>query len=108
MGTAQQLIKRLCLRPHPEGGYYREIYRSSESIAQDALPSRYDGARSFCTAVYYLLTAETFSAIHRVKTDEVWHFYCGDPVELLQLLPDGSGFLATLGSDVEKGMQPQA
>ncbi len=108
MGTTQQLIERLCLRPHPEGGYYRETYRSSESIDKDALPSRYNGARSFGTAVYYLLTAETFSAIHRVKTDEVWHFYCGDPVEILQLLPDGSGSLTTLGSDVERGMQPQA
>ncbi len=108
MNTAQQLIERLCLRPHPEGGYYRETYRSSESIEQGALPSRYNGARSFGTAVYYLLTAETFSAIHRVKSDEVWHFYCGDPVEILQLLPNGSGLLIRLGSDVEGGMQPQA
>ncbi len=107
MGTAQELIERLHLSPHPEGGYYRETYRSSESVEQDALPSRYGGARSFGTAVYYLLTAETFSAIHRVKTDEVWHFYCGDSAELLQLLPDGSGFLTTLGSDVERGMQLQ-
>ncbi len=107
MGTAQQVIERLCLRPHPEGGYYRETYRSSESVAEDALPSRYEGTRSFGTAIYYLLTAETFSAIHRVKTDEIWHFYCGDSVELLQLLPDGSGFLTTLGSDVENGTHPQ-
>ncbi len=107
MNTAQQLIERLRLTPHPEGGYDRETYRSGERIAHNALPSRYNGARSFGTAVYYLLTADTFSAIHRVQTDEVWHFYYGDSVELLQLLPGGSGLLVTLGSDVEGGMQPQ-
>ena len=108
MGTAQQLIDRLGLKPHPEGGYFRETYRSSEHIGQDALPRRYTGARSFGTALYYLLTAETFSAIHRVKTDEIWHFYCGDSVEMLQLSPDGSGFVTTLGSDIENGTQLQA
>ncbi len=108
MSTAQRLIERLHLRPHPEGGYYRETYRSSESVAQGALPGRYNGSRTFGTAVYYLLTAETCSAIHRVQTDEVWHFYCGDSVELLQLMPDGSGTLTTLGTDIERGMHPQA
>ncbi len=108
MDRVQRIIERLCLRPHPEGGYYRETYRSSESISQDVLPSRYRGARSFGTAIYYLLTAGIFSAIHRVKTDEIWHFYCGDPVEILQLLPDGSGLIVPLGSDIERGMQPQA
>ncbi len=107
MRNAQTLIERLSLQPHPEGGYYRETYRSSERIEHDALPRRYNGARSFGTAVYYLLSAETFSAIHRVNTDEVWHFYCGDSVEILQLSPSGSGRLTTLGINIEGGMQPQ-
>ncbi len=107
MHKAQTLIERLSLRPHPEGGYYRETFRSSEHIERDALPCRYDGARSFGTAIYYLLTAETFSAIHRVKTDEVWHFYCGDSVEILQLSSSGSGLLTTLGISIERGMRPQ-
>ncbi|MGZ4918239.1 MAG: cupin domain-containing protein [Halobacteriota archaeon] len=70
------------------------------------MPRRYTGARSFGTAVYYFLTAETFSAIHRVITDEIWHFYCGDSVEMLQLSPDGSGFVTTLGSDIERNATP--
>ncbi len=107
MDRAQRFIERLCLKPHPEGGYYRETYRSSESIDHDALPSRYGEARRVGTAIYYLLIAGVFSAIHRVKTDEIWHFYCGDPVEILQLLPDGSGRITTLGSGIEGGMQPQ-
>ena len=107
MITADQLIALLDLKPHPEGGYYKETYRSSETISEEALPSRYKGRRCFGTAIYYLLTAQTFSAMHRVRSDEIFHFYSGDPVEMLQLWPDGSGRVAILGSDVLNGMQPQ-
>ena len=107
MITADQLIALLDLKPHPEGGYYIETYRSSETISEEALPSRYKGRRCFGTAIYYLLTAQTFSAMHRVRSDEIFHFYSGDPVEMLQLSPDGSGRVAILGSDVLNGMQPQ-
>jgi len=107
MITADQLIALLDLKPHPEGGYYIETYRSSETISEEALPRRYKGRRCFGTAIYYLLTAQTFSAMHRVRSDEIFHFYSGDPVEMLQLWPDGSGRVAILGSDVLNGMQPQ-
>jgi predicted cupin superfamily sugar epimerase len=107
MITAELLITQLDLKPHPEGGYYRETYRSDEIIGKEVLPERYTGDRSFGTAIYYLLTRETFSAIHRLKTDEVYHFYLGDPVELVQLLPDGSGCLVTLGNDITGGTQLQ-
>jgi len=107
MITADQLIALLDLKPHPEGGYYVETYRSSEAISEESLPSRYKGRRCFGTAIYYLLTAQTFSAMHRVRSDEIFHFYSGDPVEMLQLSPDGSGRVAILGSDVLNGMQPQ-
>jgi len=107
MITADQLIALLDLKPHPEGGYYIETYRSSETISEEALPSRYKGRRCFGTAIYYLLTAQTFSAMHRLRSDEIFHFYSGDPVEMLQLWPDGSGRVAILGSDVLNGMQPQ-
>ncbi|HUL30572.1 MAG TPA: cupin domain-containing protein, partial [Thermodesulfobacteriota bacterium] len=80
---------------------------SSEIIPEKALPSRYEGARSFGTAIYYLLTPETFSAMHRLRSDEIFHFYFGDPVEMLQLMPDGSGKVTTLGVDILHGMQPQ-
>ena len=108
MPTADQIIALFNLKPHPEeGGYFAETYRSSETLSEKALPSRYKGIRSFGTAIYYLLTPETFSAIHRLQSDEIFHFYFGDPVEMLQLRPDGSGKVITIGSDILNGMQPQ-
>lgn len=103
MITAEKLVKQLGLKPHPEGGYYRETYRSDETIGKGVLPERYTGNRRYATAIYYLLTRETFSAFHRIKTDEIYHFYLGDPVELVQLLPDGSGCVVTLGKDIAGG-----
>jgi uncharacterized protein len=107
MITAKRLIKLLNLQPHPEGGYYAETYRSNELIPKEALLERYAGPRSYGTAIYYLLTPQTFSAIHRLATDEIYHFYLGDPVVLILLQQDGSGRLVTLGSDVASGMQLQ-
>ena len=108
MITADQLIALLDLKPHPEeGGYFIETYRSAETISEKALPSRYKGRRCFGTAIYYLLTTQTFSAMHRLRSDEIFHFYSGDPIEMLQLCPNGSGRVAILGSDILKRMQPQ-
>jgi predicted cupin superfamily sugar epimerase len=108
MMTADQIIHLLCLKPHPEeGGYFVETYRSEERIPRKALPDRYQESRCYGTAIYYLLTPETFSAIHRLRSDEIFHFYLGDPVEMLQLCPDGSGRVFVLGSDISKGMRPQ-
>jgi predicted cupin superfamily sugar epimerase len=108
MLTADQIIALLNLKPHPEeGGYFVETYRSLETLSEKALPSRYRGIRSFETAIYYLLTPETFSGMHRLQSDEIFHFYFGDPVEMLQLWPDGSGKVTTIGSDILNGMQPQ-
>ena len=105
MPTAEELIRHLQLQPHPkEGGYFRETYRAPESFAG---PLRYQGMRSASTAIYYLLTPSTFSALHRLQTDEIFHFYLGDPVEMLQLWPDGSGRTVTLGTDLAAGMRPQ-
>jgi hypothetical protein len=108
MPTADQIRTLLHLKPHPEeGGYFIETYRSSETISEKALPSRYKGRRFFGTAIYYLLTTQTFSALHRLRSDEIFHFYSGDPVEMLQLWSDGSGRVVILGSDILNGMQPQ-
>jgi len=108
MLTADQIIAFFDLKPHPEeGGYFVETYRSSETLLEKALPIRYRGIRAFGTAIYYLLTPETFSSIHRLQSDESFHFYFGDPVEMLQLWPDGSAKAITIGSDILKGMQPQ-
>ena len=108
MPTADRIRTLLNLKRHPEeGGYFIETYRSSETIPEKALPSRYKGLRALGTAIYYLLTPETFSAMHRLQSDEIFHFYLGDPVEMLQLWPDGSGRVVIMGSDILNGMQPQ-
>jgi len=108
MITAEQIKTLLNLKPHPkEGGYFVETYRSDEMIPEEALPKRYRDNRSYATAIYYFLTPESFSTLHRLKSDEIFHFYFGDPVEMLQLSPDGSGKIIILGSDLLNGMKPQ-
>jgi predicted cupin superfamily sugar epimerase len=100
--TAEEMIRLLNLEKHPEGGYFTETYRSKEKITD---PRR--GQRSYSTAIYYMLTPDTFSEMHRLTGDEMFHFYLGDPVEMLHLYPDGTGKHLLLGSDIERGMQPQ-
>lgn len=96
--TAQVLIELLHLKPHPrEGGFFAETYRSSQKL----------GSHSLATAIYYLLTSETYSALHRLPGDEIFHFYTGDPVEMVQLAPDGTGKKVLLGIEVQKSMHPQ-
>ena len=109
METADDIKRLLGLEPHPaEGGFFAETYRAAESLAADALPARYRAARNLSTAIYYLLTPDSFSAMHRLASDEVFHFNLGDPVEMLQLHPDGHGDMVTLGTDLAAGMRPQA
>jgi len=103
-----RIIEALSLEPHPEGGFYREIHRSAETVPWAALPERFSGDRAFCTSIYYLLTAESFSAMHRVRSDEIYYFHVGDPVLLLRLRPDGGGDQVTLGVDLDRGHRPQA
>ncbi len=105
--SAQDIIDRLGLKPHPEGGFFVETWRSSEFILQANLPQRYSGDRRFGTAIYFVLTPETFSALHRLESDEVFHFYAGDTVELFMLGEDGTGTFHRLGNDLESGALPQ-
>lgn len=108
--TAPELIERLGLVPLPgEGGHYRETWRAGEAVDADALPPRFAGPRAFGTAILYLLSdeADSFSALHRLPTDEVYHFYLGDPVELLELGPAGGSRVVTLGSGLRDGHRVQ-
>jgi predicted cupin superfamily sugar epimerase len=108
MLTVETLRRILGLVPHPvEGGYFAETYRSADHIPASGLPSRYGAARAASTAIYYLLTPDTFSAMHRLASDEIFHFYLGDPVEMLQLHPDGSHRVVLIGPDLEAGQRPQ-
>jgi|AGTN01.2.fsa_nt_gi Uncharacterized conserved protein len=156
MHTVEQIIEKLQLKPHPEGGFYRETYRCTDTVDSHNLPavfckqgesigySREDGRREtlewqldevalekkaaqkaqekgavktdakpsaagngtsrvWSTAMYYLLTSDSFSAMHRLKADEVYHFYLGDAIEMLNLNPDGSEQVIRLGSDIIGG-----
>jgi hypothetical protein len=106
--SLQEVINLLKLEPLPqEGGFFRQTYKSAETIATPALPRRYQQAMSFGTAIYAALTAVDFSAMHRLDTDEIYHFYLGDPLEMLLLHPNGSGEIAILGPDLKAGMLPQ-
>ena len=106
MLTAEQIRELLKMQPHPiEGGFFAETYRSGK-VPRSAL-SGYPGDRSLSTAIYYLLTPDTFSAMHRVRGDEMFHFYLGDPIEMLQLNPDGSSEVLLLGQDIASGMRLQ-
>jgi hypothetical protein len=106
--TASQIRELLHLEPLPvEGGYFRRTYESDHTIPRAALPPGYPGDRLLATAIYYLLTPDTFSAIHRLRGDEIYHFYLGDPVELLELHPDGKAARFILGQGLIAGMKLQ-
>jgi len=109
--TAAEIKKLFQLEQHPrEGGWYIRTYESAEFIPPASLPARYGHAgkpRRTGTAIYYLLEPDTFSEMHRLKSDEIFHFYLGDPVEMLQLLPDGEAMTIILGNDLKSGQTPQ-
>lgn len=98
----------LGLEPHPrEGGWFRQTWKAVETIPREALPERYAGGRAAGTAIYYLLEPDNFSEMHTLASDEVFHFYLGDAVEMLQLWPDGKGKRVVLGPDLANGQQVQ-
>jgi uncharacterized protein len=107
--TAEDVKKLLGLAPHPrEGGWFVRTYEAGELIAAEAFgDERYAGARRTGTAIYYLLEPGTFSEMHRLKSDEVFHFYAGDAVEMLQLTADGQGERVVIGNDLARGHRPQ-
>jgi uncharacterized protein len=106
--TAEEVIMLLQLTPlELEGGFFRETYRSRWRVSAEYLPEGTRGPRSIGTAIYYLITPETFSTLHRLPGTEVFHFYCGDPVVMLQLHPEGRSRMVTLGADLANGQEPQ-
>jgi uncharacterized protein len=101
--SVADLIQRYNLQPHPEGGFFRESYRSSGLIPHAALPSGFGGDRSYATAIYYLLLQGSKSSWHRIQSDETWHFYLGGSMTILQLSPEGQMTLIRLGSNIMHG-----
>jgi uncharacterized protein len=105
--SAAYYIQHLQLLPHPEGGYYKEVYRSELNLAQEALPTQFGGTRQICTSIYFLIEKGNFSAFHRIKSDETWHFYDGDALEVIELKTDGTLKKTAVGSDLEHNEQLQ-
>ncbi len=89
--NAQHYIKTLALLPHPEGGYYKETYRSEGTTGTDSVK------RNYCTAIYFLLEDGNFSAFHKIKSDELWHFYAGDVLEVIEITKEGKLKITELG-----------
>ena len=105
--NAEYWIDKLKLTVHPEGGHFRETYRSDEIILREHLPDRFTGNRNHSTSIYYLLNANQHSKFHRIRSDELWHFYDGYCLLIYEI--DGRGNLNTnrLGLNAEKGELPQ-
>jgi predicted cupin superfamily sugar epimerase len=106
--NAQYWIDHLQLSPHPEGGFYRQTHRSELTIRRSGLPSTFPGDRRAATAIYFLLESENFSAFHRLRSDEVWHFYAGEPLTVHMITPSGEYSAISLGTDPQAAQVFQA
>lgn len=102
--SANYWVEQLGMKPHPEGGFFKETYRAADSASFDG----FESPRSISTGIYFLLTSGNFSAFHRIKSDEMWHFYTGDPLSIFIIHPNGELQEIRLGLDVENGQLPQA
>jgi predicted cupin superfamily sugar epimerase len=102
MYNVDHWINYLGLVPHPEGGFYKETYRAAEVINADHIPERYDGDRNFSTAIYFLLRSQDRSVFHRIKSDELWHFYQGSTL-LIYVLSEAGIKIHRLGGNVQEG-----
>ncbi|MCF2445853.1 cupin domain-containing protein [Dyadobacter sp. CY345] len=109
MKKASYWVEKYNLAPHPEGGFFAETYRSFENIPQTALPAGFTGDRSFSTGIYFLLEKNNFSAFHKIKSDEMWHFYQGEALEIFVIYPvSGKLDIIRLGDDPDKDETFQA
>lgn len=97
------LVKELGLLPHPEGGYYKETYRSSLKVSPHCLPDNFNGERNMATGIYFLIENGNFSALHKIKSDETWHFYYGDALEVIEINEEGIIKITHIGSDLLEG-----
>jgi len=100
--TAEDWIRSLGLKQHPEGGYFKETYRSTCEIPASCLGDKFEGARSISTAIYFLLSGTDFSALHRIKSDEVWHHYDGCSLTIHVLMANGIYEAHRLGKDKDE------
>lgn len=107
MNSLNEIIKTLELKPHPEGGYFKETYRSTGEIKKDSLDPSFNGKRNYSTCIYFLLTSNKFSAFHRIKQDEIWHFYDGSAIRLHVISKTGNYEEYIIGRDFSNNEAPQ-
>ena len=106
--TPNEIKEMLGLERHPTCGFVAAAYCSSLRIPAEALPEAYDeGDRPYASALYFLVTPEAQIVMHRIRSDQLYHHYLGDPLEVLMLYPDGGDAIATVGSDLRSDMRPQ-
>jgi len=91
------------MQPHPEGGFYKEVYRAKGTLPTDALPTDYLGPRNYATSIYFMLTRQAFSAYHRLRSDELWYYHTGAPVSLFCIDAQGQLQETVLGPNPEQG-----
>ncbi|MBL4708625.1 MAG: cupin domain-containing protein [Flavobacteriales bacterium] len=103
MKTKEYWIEKLGLIEHPEGGYYKETYRSLLEVNLNSIDKEWNGKRNLATGIYFLLERNNFSAFHRIKSDELWHFYGGDPITIHMINLKGEHVSQDVGNDLDKG-----
>jgi uncharacterized protein len=97
--TVSDIVGHLQMLPHPEGGYYRETYRAQEQ----AMFENMEGKRNLATAIYFLIEKNNFSALHKIKSDETWHFYDGDALEVIEITEEGEVIKTAIGRNLQQG-----
>ncbi len=107
MNRVEDIVDRLGMNSHPEGGYYKETYRSKSMIPQHVLSEEFTGARNYSTAIYFLLTSDNFSAFHRIKQDEIWHYYEGSSLYVHVIEPNGEYKKHSVGINLDQEELPQ-
>lgn len=105
--TVEEIVRALGLGPHPEGGFYRETYRAPLVLPHAAIEATHGGARAASTAIHFLVPRGSFSALHRIASDEVWHFYAGAPLEIVEISASGVLRTTRLGNALTEGEIPQ-
>ena len=107
MRDSNYWIGKLQLEAHPEGGYFRETYRSKSLINEDLDANIFPNQRSYATAIYYLLEQGQFSAFHKIKSDELWHFYDGASLNIHVIYPDKTYQILNLGNEISTNQELQ-
>jgi len=105
--SIEEIVTNLELKPHPEGGFYKETYRSTGMIPREVLKEDFSGDRHYCTGIYFLLTSDNFSAFHRIKQDEMWHFYSGSSLYVHVINSKGEYTKHIVGMHLDEGELPQ-